>query len=325
VEALMVVGSVALVMAVFLIVQFRYLFAAVPEADLHQFGVNTYSEYVRKGFGELLVVGVLIYSVVGGSLLVYRQKDGETASKRSLKTANYVLLSEGAIFVASIFRRILLYQAEHGLTRIRIYGSVFLVMLLALMVILALRHIYNRQRWYLMEWAAMIMAVVWLGLINVDHLIAKVYPPTVNKEIDYVYIARLSADGVAGWIDVYDHSHEVVNRPGWLSKTELTDAEAREVFYVRQQTMMLYQNYLHLALKYGSKEDIEALKTYRVVDFSVSQYNPGSWLAYQKLRQAISPQEMLELNNQAISMSDKLTPEQNVRAYDRSSRSPLLD
>ncbi|HYD34530.1 MAG TPA: DUF4173 domain-containing protein [Vitreimonas sp.] len=324
VEALMVVGAVSVVLGAFLIVQFRYLFAAVPETQLHQFGVQTYSEYVRRGFSELTLVACIVYAVVGASLLVLRQADKQA---QLLKKANLVLLSESLIFIFSIFRRVLLYQAEHGLTRIRIYGSLFLLMIIALSVVLILRHLKDKvKEWYVYEIGIAIATLFLVIFINVDHSIATTFKPTVNEEVDYVYISRLSADGAEGWVEAYQHARQVVMDPALANKTSFSDDEARHIVYAYQTLANIRRNYETLTKRYGTKEE---QTTFFGPDYQSNwparQTNLGEQQAYQLLRRHIAIEEIKEVAPQSWKLYDLLTPQQRAQNYDRSSRTPLLD
>ncbi|OGG18975.1 hypothetical protein A2721_02440 [Candidatus Gottesmanbacteria bacterium RIFCSPHIGHO2_01_FULL_47_48] len=64
-----VVGLVALVLGAFIFVEWPYVFASVAaETSLSQFGVATYSEYVKRGFVEFSLVAVIVYGVLWAGL-----------------------------------------------------------------------------------------------------------------------------------------------------------------------------------------------------------------------------------------------------------------
>jgi|GEM_PF-2413006 len=330
VEAAIVVGAVALVLAVFLAIQFRYLFASVSETQLHQFGIQTYSEYVRKGFSELLIVAGLLYSVVGLSLVVLRMSETEPKYLRSL---NLALLVEGLVFVFSIFRRVLLYQADHGLTRIRVYGLVFLLTLMALTMVLMLRHLVKRR----IFWGAIEVGVVVLGLflavtLNIDKLIATSFKPTVNHEIDYSYIAQLSADGVDGWLEAYEHSRSVVENSEYQAKTTFSDDEARRIMYAIDPLWSLSYNYSSLTSQYGTAE---ALSEVGVTpsepdnrDDSLSSYlhtNLAERRAYELLTEKLPYGQFNQTRLKAEALYNLLSDDQKYQVYDRSFDRPLLD
>lgn len=69
-------GFVAVAMIFFLIVQWPYIFVNVPaETELAKYGVSTYSEYVTKGFYELLFITGIIYILTWTGLIFYRGKN----------------------------------------------------------------------------------------------------------------------------------------------------------------------------------------------------------------------------------------------------------
>ncbi len=319
VEATVAVAAVAVLIGFFLVVQFRYLFSTVPETQLHQFGINTYSEYVRKGFSELLLVACIIYAVVGASMMVLRQ-----IVDTRLRNLNLALLGESLIFIISIFRRVLLYQAEHGLTRIRIYGSFFLVLLIALTVVLILRHLVKTwHNWYQYELGIMVATLLLTSFCNVDRMIATHFPPTVNQEIDYVYISRLSADGAEGWLAATNHAQEVMQSlPD--EPQAVSDDQARQITYAYQAVGNVYGNYFYLVRHYGTKDEKTAFDVQGLPNFTWFSANAGELGAYQLLREKLSPTELFTLKAQTQRWYDQLTDEQRYKAYDRSAASPLL-
>ncbi|HEX7017839.1 MAG TPA: DUF4153 domain-containing protein [Patescibacteria group bacterium] len=322
-ELLIMVSSVALVLGLFIIIQSQYLFATVPETKLHEFGVNTLSEYVRKGFAELLLVSVITYIVSGASMVVYRMA---SSHKHLLRTANVILLSEMLLFIFSIFRRVMLYQVEHGLTRVRIYGSLFLIMLIGLTVVLLARQLMKGFRyWYLYEVGLVVAIILFAGLLNVDNLIATKYVPTVNDETDYVYISRLSADGVVGWVDAYQHAFEV-NNEYFGHEGELDDTQAREITYAYFTIKNLQWKYYDLIQKYGDKDDrymagIQA-------DLGVTPLrskNIGEMVAFDALKDQLTYTEVYLTSVQLTELYSKLSQRQQNTMYDRSLNSPLVD
>ncbi len=327
-EAGMVVGAVAIILAIFLGIQFRYLFASVPETELHQFGIQTYSEYVRKGFSELVVVAGLLYGVVGLSLGVLRMAAQEP---KYLRRLNQLVLIEGLVFILSIFRRVLLYQADHGLTRIRIYGSVFLLVLIALTVILLLRHVVKRKFfWGATEVGVVIGGLFLAVLMNTDRLIATSLKPTVNREVDYGYIAQLSADGMDGWIEAYQHSKSVIENPEYGNRTSFSDEEARQIVYATRSIWDFDNNYRTLLMQYGTAEaqaeivgvspTTEQSKLARFLEMNLAQKQ-----AYNQLTEKLPYPQFRDTKDQAEALHNRLTDNQKYQVYDRSAETPLLD
>jgi hypothetical protein len=123
---------VGITVGAFLIVQWPYIFAHVAaETDLSQFGVATYSEYVKRGFIELLFISGILYSLLWVGLLTLRSKKEKTFHALQIIQSGVIVLF--SIFLLSIARRILLYWDLHGLSLIRIYGGVFLLWIAGMM------------------------------------------------------------------------------------------------------------------------------------------------------------------------------------------------
>ncbi len=266
-ELTIVMFSVALVIASFILIQWPYIFVSVAkETDLSAYGVNTYAEYVQKGFIELLRVSAFIYILLWLGLSALRHA---SQRPRFLFAIQLVVMAEFLIILLSIFRRVYLYQLYHGQTLIRVYGTFFLVWLTVLTLTLAARHFSKRFRWAYLEGAAMVVLFVIVGMWNVERYIALEHPPTVNKKVDHVYLSRMSADGIDGWIMAYNHANRIL---ATYSKTEgELNAEARkEISYAYYILKKLTYNYQQLTVSQADPDEFEVyLGT--VVDFQKDQ------------------------------------------------------
>lgn len=212
------------VLASFIIIQWPYVFVNVPfETDLSKFGVATYSEYVKRGFGEFIIFTVVIYFLIW--LGLYVKRTGAGKSKQMLKYIQLSVMGEFFIILISIFRRIYLYQLYHGWSMGRIYGGLFLVWVAFMSLILLLRHIRNGN-WVKIEAVCTAFFLSFVGAFNAEKFIVTNHPPTVNKRIDYVYLSRMSSDGIAGWWQAYDYASKILNDSRFQS-TELIGKEDR--------------------------------------------------------------------------------------------------
>lgn len=268
---------IALVMVSFLAVQWQYIFSALgPETDLSQFGVATYSEYVRKGFWELLQVAVTIYLLVWVGLITYRNR--ENGKGRFLLIMQMVLLALLALFVFSIFRRVWVYQLIHGWTLIRIYGSLFLFWLLCITGILAIRH-FLQKNWITAEIILTFLVFVGMSLFNAEKFIVQHHPPTVNKHVDTIYLVNMSPDGYLGWKKAYAFSTDTL-RDTYGEGTIGAD-QRREIWYAGYITFELAKKYHALVQTYGTPEEQEeyynAVSSYytkqqkKIINNSISQ------------------------------------------------------
>ena len=187
---------VTLVLGSFIVIQWPYIFVRVAkETDLHLYGVKTFSEYVTKGFVELIVASIVVLGVISLATIV---RNNIQKMSRVYAVINLLLIGCYALLVISCFRRVGLYVELHGLSVIRVYGSFVLAGLLCVVPFTLLRFIYKKTLLFA-EVAVMCCLFIFMLGTPADRLIATQYPPTVNKRIDYSYLARLSADGAQGW------------------------------------------------------------------------------------------------------------------------------
>lgn len=230
---------VTFVLGAFLVIQFPYVFVNVPfETDLSKFGVKTYSEYVTKGFGEFLFIASIVYAILWLGLFALRSRT--LHEKNILLPLQLLLFGEFAVFLLSLFRRVYLYGASHGLSLIRIYGAVFLLWVSGIAVILLVRH-FKRGVWVKFEVALSVAFLVVVGLFNAEKFIVTVAPPTVNNRIDYVYMSRMSADGYAGWQQSFAYAKRVIETQ---EQQPVIDKDGRrEIFYAGFILDQLLHNY----------------------------------------------------------------------------------
>jgi hypothetical protein len=196
VESLVVSASIVLLFTGFLCFQIRYLFLSVPELDLKHLGINvaTYSEFVRQGFFQLLMAAAISGSVIAFIIrYLHRIKLPEVIY---LKISLIILTLETELLLVSAGKRLFLYEQAHGLTRSRIFGIVFLIWLAIFLIIFFAATIKKIKSINILRTLIIltITAFVSLNIIPIDRLIATKYPPTVNHEIDYIYLMSLSPE-----------------------------------------------------------------------------------------------------------------------------------
>jgi len=254
-EMSVVLAMVVVVLGSFLIIQWPYVFVTVAkETDLSKYGVATYSDYVKKGFGDLLQVAALVWGVAWAALLVGKSKEGQGA--KWLIKLQTILGLEFAVFVVSIFRRVWLYQSLHGLTLARLYGLVALIWLVGMMVTMIMRYIKPKLCWvrYEILWTALV--VLGTVTLNLERVVVA-DPPTVNGRTDYVYLARMSEDGYTGWTKAFDHTQSELKRIVDAKLPGIGVDNRREIYYGSLVLQELVEKYYRLILKYGSEKEIK--------------------------------------------------------------------
>lgn len=251
-----VVLLVAGVLGLFLIVQWPYVFARVAfETDLSKFGVATYSEYVRKGFGELTLVVFLVYGVLWAGIVGLRLS--ATKKERNiLRIAFSFLFLLICLYVISIGRRIHLYQLYHGWSLVRIYGVWVLSWIGMLLVSVFLRQ-FERLKVSLvtMEVVGSLIFCVGFGFFNAEHFVATVHPPTVNGRVDYVYLSRLSTDGITGWEKAYAFARLTLVEKNLDQMPVIHMEDRRDVAYSIRIVSRLLEQYRMLVMQYGSEDE----------------------------------------------------------------------
>ncbi len=198
-ESMIVLGAVDLLFALFVVVQFRYLFGG--EANITAAGY-TYADYARHGFGELVWVAFLGMGLI--MALGYFGKRGESRQRswfNGLSTGLVVMLG---VILISAWQRLLLYEGAYGFTELRTYTHVFIPWLaLHLVVFLVLLFRGNLRRFAPFAALGTLGFVVTLNLLNVHAFIVRqnVKRFEQTEEIDLVYLQYLSDDAVPGLVE----------------------------------------------------------------------------------------------------------------------------
>jgi hypothetical protein len=258
VPLIIIMGSVTIVLLLFLVIQWPYVFANVAaEADLSKFGVATYSEYVKRGFAEFLMVAVILYSLLWMGLTAYRSHPAREG--KILFVIQTVATALFLLFIVSVLRRILLYWDLHGLSLIRVYGGLFLFLVMALTTTLYLRHI-SKIRFIVIELASITVFLCILGIWNQEEFIINNHPPTVNGQIDYVYLSRLSEDSVDGWIQSYRFAQNSLAKYSTRNQILLNAEDRRNIAYSGYIVSILTHHYDTLIRIYASEVERSAYR-----------------------------------------------------------------
>lgn len=276
-EMTIVIFLVSLTLGSFLIIQFPYVFVNVAkEINLAQFGVKTYSEYVRRGFFEMIFASLIVYGTVWLGLVFLRQ--GKNKNTKTLKYLQIFVIGELFIFIFSLFRRISLYVEYHGWSLVRIYGGIFLLWMVAMTVTLFWRH-FSKKYWVLKESIISFIFILFIGLFNAENfIVTSSRPPTVNGRVDYIYLSRMSSDGYLGWKKAYTFARDVLIDKNLQYKNLINKDERRDVMYSGKIVYELSKNYHDLIMSYGNHNEIQKylLELFSKTDFSKAPYQDGS-------------------------------------------------
>jgi hypothetical protein len=201
IEVLVFLGLIATLFLVFIGFQITYLFGG--EANIVNAGF-TYAEYARRGFWELLMVAMLSLVV-----LLASEKYAGAASKRDklFLIPSLILIAEVIVVIASAFKRLSLYIDAYSMTTLRFYVAGFIMLLLVLFVLLAVKFIQSKREQFFTfgTLLSVITFLVAINLVNPDAFIARSNREQYDRtgKLDLVHVGNLSADAAAEKIELY--------------------------------------------------------------------------------------------------------------------------
>jgi len=200
-ECTIVLAGVNLLFAIFVAIQFRYLFGG--EANITEAGY-TYSEYARRGFGELVAVAVLsllLYIVLGTITKM------ESRRRRiAFSSLAVILIGLVVVMLASAMKRLGLYENAYGFTRLRTYTHFFILWMALLLLVMVLLELTNRRRHFALSVILFALGFsITLAAVNVDGYIVRrnVQRTLAGEELDAAYLRTLSSDAFPEMIRLY--------------------------------------------------------------------------------------------------------------------------
>lgn len=169
VETAIVLGSVTALFALFVVIQFQYFFGG--QANIHIDGF-TYSEYARRGFGELIAVAFFsLLLILGLSAIAKRETEPQRKTFSGLFIGIVTLV---LVMLVSAYRRLVLYETIYGFSELRTYTHVFMIWLGLLLIATVALEILRRERMFTL--AALVASIGFaatLPILNVDAFIVR--------------------------------------------------------------------------------------------------------------------------------------------------------
>ena len=210
-ESTIVLGSVVVLFIAFVVVQFQYFFGGQANISIEGF---TYSEYARKGFGELVMVAVFsLLLLLGLGAITRRETENQ---RRTFSILGVTLVGLLLVMLVAAFQRLVLYESAYGFSRLRTYTHVFMIWLGLLLVAVVVLEVLRRER---AVGLAMILAalgfVISINILNVDAFIVhknlqrEIRSTTDEKfaqgraDLDAQYFVDLSDDAVPPLVDAF--------------------------------------------------------------------------------------------------------------------------
>ena len=200
-EVITVLGSLTVMFAMFVVIQFTYLFGGVDTIEAT--GGLTRAEYYRQGFFQLVVVAALVVLLV--LILDWWHRPRQTAHFRLVLVLFEGLIGLTGVMVVSALVRLDLYVDSFGLSQLRVYTAALVVWIAVVLVLLGVLVVRGRRdRLAPRAIAAAWVVVIALNVVNPDALIARV---NIDRhldrgvELDLGYLSTLSADAVSAIVD----------------------------------------------------------------------------------------------------------------------------
>ena len=175
-ESTIVLGSVIVLFVAFVIIQLQYFFGGQANINIEGY---TFSEYARKGFGELVAVAFFSLLLLLGLGAITRR---ESESQRKVFSVFGVsLVGLVLVMLVSAFQRLILYEQAYGFSRLRTYTHVFMIWLAVLLVAVVVFEILRRERAIGLAMVLVSLGfVISLSLLKVDAFIVK---QNIQREI----------------------------------------------------------------------------------------------------------------------------------------------
>jgi hypothetical protein len=193
-EAAVILVLVDLLFAVFVAIQFVYLFGG---------GVNiaaagyTYAEYARRGFGELVFLVVLSL----GLILTLSTVTLRSKRRGWFNVLSVVLIGFVSVMLVSALKRLLLYENAFGFTRLRTYTHIAIIWLALLFGAFVIVLLSNQlRRFASISAAAAVGFAITLNLVNIDAFIVRqnFNRMQATDKIDHSYLIGLTDDALPG-------------------------------------------------------------------------------------------------------------------------------
>ena len=270
-ESTIVLGSVVILFVAFVVVQFQYFFGGQANISIEGY---TYSEYARKGFGELVTVAFFsLLLLLGLGAITRRETENQ---RRTFSTLGAALVGLVIVMLVAAFQRLALYEMAYGFSRLRTYTHVFMIWLSLLLVAVVILEILRRER---AVGLAMVLAalgfVTSLSLMNVDAFIVKQNiqrelrssdKPAVQSRVDLdaQYFLDLSEDAIPPLVSAFHAKSLPVS-----VKEKIGAALACKQYQHKQDKQEYSWQSFHLArwkADLAFKELNKELNTYKIID-----------------------------------------------------------
>lgn len=205
IEASILLGSVNVLFAIFVILQATYLFGG--KQNIAQQGFS-YAEYAHRGFFELVIVALLSFLIIRTAELTTRKSS--LLHSRIFKFLAGMLIGLVILIMVSAFIRLSIYEGAYGFTRLRLFTQIFIVMLGSMFLIFLYKLIRERgDSWLAVRTFAVALTFLFgVNIANIDATIGQLninrYKVTHNGELLMYTLSQLSDDAMTEKLIAFD-------------------------------------------------------------------------------------------------------------------------
>lgn len=193
-----------LVFVIFFVSQLSYLFSAFGGVLP---GAMTYAEYARRGFFELCAVsGINLAVIIVSHGITKREKE------KVLHIETVALCLFTIMLIITALSKMGMYIGYYGLTQLRVFTTWFMVLLLVLFFIIAIRQfrVFNGTKVAAVSFLILFIA---LSYSNVDGMIAKYnidrYQNGTLKNVDVEALSQLSDAAIPYLYELYQDTEDL--------------------------------------------------------------------------------------------------------------------
>jgi hypothetical protein len=265
-EGSIVLGSVVLLFASFVLIQFQYFFGGQANINLEGY---TYAEYARRGFGELVTVAFFALLLFWG-LTSFTKRETDT-HRKLFSGLGIGLLALVGIMLISAYQRLVMYETVYGFTQLRTYTHVFMIWVAILLASVVILDILQRQRAFaLIALLSALGFVISLTALNVDVFIFErnLARYEQGQVFDVGYAASLSPDMLPAAVREYDDPTHDAKTHDMLGA--LLTCSQNKASYIKNDTSWQAFHFSNYWAEKAMARVKDSLKAYKVSEVNYS-------------------------------------------------------
>ncbi len=206
-EVVIVLALVDMLFLGFAWIQFSFLFSGQAAATMNY---AAYRDYVRQGFGELLVTSVLTMLLILGLLRISRPEKSQIKVFNVLST---LMIGLAGVMLVSAFQRMMTWESvEYYInTGTRLYVRLFIIWLGLTFIWLLFTLWLKPNRFAIGAFVAALGFLISINLMNPDADVAQ-FNLARQDELSTYYLYTLSEDAIPALVNGLDQSSDEIKR-----------------------------------------------------------------------------------------------------------------